>query len=109
MKKEYRIKKSQEFQEIMQKKRYASLPSMVIYVDHRKEDHCRFGISCSKRMGNAVERNKIKRQIRMLLQEVDFEQYPYDGVLIVRSHFNQQSFADNKKDLEICLKKVKIR
>ena len=108
MKKENRIRKSREFQSIMSEKHYASSAGVVIYVAPRKLDHARFGISVSKKMGNAVQRNKFKRQLRMMLQEMDVTSARYDAIVIARRQFSVQSFQENKKDLESCLKKVKI-
>ena len=93
----------------MQKKQYIACPSMVLYVDHKQQDWSRFGVSVSKKMGNAVVRNKIKRQIRMMLQETDFKNCLFDGILIVRNRYSQQNYSENKKDLEMCFKKVKIK
>ncbi len=93
----------------MNKKQYASCPSLVLYASRKKLDHSRFGISVSKKMGNAVMRNKYKRQIRMMLQGIDFEKCNIDGILIARNKYAIQSFEENKKDLEMCIKKVKIR
>ena len=42
MKKEYRVKKSQEFAEIMNYKKFYTCPSFAIYVKPRKEDHAEF-------------------------------------------------------------------
>ncbi len=93
----------------MQQKQFVSCKSLVVYGAAKKLDHSRFGISVSKKMGNAVERNKMKRQLRMMLQDVDLEHCLIDGIVIVRRHFKEQSYAENKKDLEICIKKVKIK
>lgn len=109
MKKKYRIKKSDEFQKIIHHKKFISCPSFVLYVRSRSEDHSRIGISVGKKLGNAVVRNKIKRQVRMMFQEIfDFNE-SFDGILIVRKKFLEQSYAVNKKDLESLIKKVKIK
>ncbi len=109
MKKEYRIKKTQEFQSIMSKKQYSAKPSVVIYCAKKCEEHARVGISVSKKLGNAVQRNKIKRQLRMMLQEMASQSYPYDAIIIARNAYSSQSYQQNKKDLESCFKNVRIR
>ena len=109
MKKKYRIKKAGEFQTIIEHRKFVSCPSFVLYVKARKEEHSRIGISVGKKLGNAVVRNKTKRQVRMMFQEIyDFDEN-FDEILIVRKKFLEQSYADNKKDLESLIKKVKIK
>lgn len=109
MKKKFRVKKTEEFQKIISHKKYYSCPSFVLYVASRKEDNSRIGISVGKKLGNAVVRNKIKRQVRMMFQECyDFD-VDFDGILIIRQKFSLQSYAENKKDLESLIKKVKIK
>lgn len=109
MKKQYRIRKSGEFQQIITKKRFVSNPCFVMYVQPRALQHCRIGISVGKKMGNAVVRNKIKRQVRMMFQEIFRFDENFDGILIVRKKFLEQSYSENKKDLESLIKKVKIK
>ena len=103
MKKKYRVKKAGEFQTIIEHRKFVSCPSFVLYVKARKEEHSRIGISVGKKLGNAVVRNKTKRQVRMMFDE------NFDGILIVRKKFLEQSYSDNKKDLESLIKKVKIK
>ncbi|MEG0076511.1 ribonuclease P protein component [Anaerorhabdus sp.] len=109
MKIHYRIKKQEEFQTIIGKKKSIANPTYVVYYQPRQENWCRVGISVGKKLGNAVFRNKYKRQLRMLLQEsLDFDGHPYDLIIIVRNKFTKQSYLDNKKDLESLLNKVTI-
>lgn len=109
MKKSYRIRKNEEFSKIISKKNYFSNASFTAYIDNKKEETSRVGISVSKKLGDAVTRNKIKRQVRMMFINIyDFESSPYDVVLIVRSKFKEANFADNQADLEKLLKKAII-
>ena len=83
MKKENRIKKSQEFQKIIHTGNKQVNKSFVFYYVSKTAEHGRIGISVSKKLGHAVDRNLYKRQVRMMCQEIfSFENLNYDGVLM---------------------------
>lgn len=109
MKKKNRVKKAQEFQAIIGNRCFESCKSVAVYVKERSEEEMRVGISVSKKMGHAVVRNKIKRQIRMMVHEILPLHDKLDYIILARAGFNEQSYQENKKDLERCIKKVKIR
>lgn len=108
MKKQYRVKKTNEFSDIMKYKKFYTAPSFVIYVKSRKEDHPRIGLSVGKKMGNAVVRNKIKRQVRMMLQEICTFEENFDMIVLIRVQYHEENYRNNKKVLERLIKKVKI-
>ncbi len=108
MKKTLRIRKSEEFLEIMNNKNFYVCPSFTLYIKPRKEDHARIGLSVSKKLGKAHIRNKIKRQVRMMCQEIyDFHE-EFDSVILVRPLYLKENYRNNKKLLETLHKKVKI-
>lgn len=110
MKKIYRVKKNEEFQKILNRRKFFTCASFALYVKERSAlaDNARIGISVSKKLGNAVVRNKIKRQVRMMCQDIfDFSQ-KYDSIILIRQGFLKADFHTNKKELEILVKKVKI-
>lgn len=109
MKKQFRIRKSQEFSTIIDKKHSVASACFVVYYDLKKEDNVRAGISVSKKMGDAVTRNRIKRQVRELIYALtDFENGLYDYIVIVRKNFVNNDYEHNKKDLEKLFKKAII-
>ncbi len=109
MKKPYRIKKNEEFGKIIALKQTMKSPSFFMHYNKRAEEHCRVGISVTKKLGNAVERNRIKRQVREMVRAlIDFESCPKDMIIIVRKPYVNRAFSDNKNDLEIALKKAII-
>ena len=63
MKKENRILKYQEFSEIINTTKRIRTKHFLINFRNNNENKARVGVSVSKRNGNAVTRNKIKRQI----------------------------------------------
>ena len=109
MKKLYRIKKNEEFTRIIGEKHSIASGCFVVYFSNRKHDNCRVGISVSKKLGIAVERNLIKRQVRqMVLTIVDFYNNPKDLIIIVRNQYLKNSYQDNLLDLEKLIKKAII-
>ena len=110
MKKALRERKNEEFKEIIAQKHSIASRACIIYRKKSNANNARIGISVSKKLGKAHVRNKIKRQLRMMLMaSVDFAKEDNDYIIIVRQPYLKQSFADNKKDLENTIKKVKMR
>lgn len=108
MRKELRVRKSQEFSEIIKNRQFYSSKVMTLYVKEKKEDQNRVGLSVSKKIGNAVVRNKVKRQLRMMVQETYTFHENFDTIILIREQFTKESYESNKKVLELLLKKVKI-
>lgn len=101
MKKKNRVKKQQEFQKMIHTYTKSVSGSFVFYYGPKAEEEARIGITLSGKIGNAVVRNKIKRQVRMMCEQLlDFKTCPFDGILIIRFHYKDLSFADNKNNLE---------
>lgn len=108
MKKEYRVKKSSEIEKIMRKKQSKANGHFVIYKNTNHENtHFRFAVSVSKKYGNAVKRNKIKRQIREIISKIDIMDN-YDLFIVVRNKANILSFNESKDLIISLVKKLNI-
>ena len=109
MNKRFRIKKNQEFSKIISYKHSVSSANFIVYYTDKTEAVSRVGISVSKKLGDAVTRNRIKRQIREMIRElIDFEKCPKDLIVIARKAFLDNDYHSNKNDLEKALKKAII-
>ena len=108
MKKEYRIKKSSEIEMIVKYKQSRANKHFVIYKkENRGNTHFRFAVSVSKKFGNAVERNKIKRQVREIISKLDIISI-FDVFVVVRKDSKTVSFQDKKESITSLIGKLKI-
>jgi ribonuclease P protein component len=80
------VKKEKEFQVVFHTgKSYANKYFIIYQLPTRKQSHFRVGLSVSKKLGNAVKRNKIKRKIRQSIFELSAEiRSDVDFIIIAR-------------------------
>ena len=109
MKKTYRIRKNEEFTRIISEKHSIASANFVLYFSNKYEEKCRVGISVSKKLGDAVTRNRIKRQVREMAKAlVDFDNGNIDLIIIVRPGYLRNEYHINLQDLEKLIKKAII-
>ncbi|MFS0865529.1 ribonuclease P protein component [Fredinandcohnia sp. 179-A 10B2 NHS] len=109
MKKEYRIKKNQDFQTVFKHGKSSANRQFVVYVyENEGQDHFRIGLSVSKKLGNAVTRNRIKRLIRQFFLEHKFSVQNKDYVIIARKPVVDMEYEEVKKSLLHVLKVAKV-
>ncbi|EDL64155.1 ribonuclease P protein component [Bacillus sp. SG-1] len=109
MRKEQRVKKNIEFQEVFKKGTSIANRQFVVYKLHKEDQqYFRIGLSVSKKIGNAVVRNQIKRYIRQVFLELKDEvKNNYDYVIIARKPAADMDFHEIKKSMIHVLKKSK--
>ncbi len=98
MNRRYRLRSNQEFQEVRRKGKSASNRLLVLCYYPNQLPYSRFGFSVSKRIGNAVTRNRVKRRLREAIRlKIDTIEPGWDLVLIARNpirHANYQQMDD---------------
>lgn len=110
MKKENRVKKNKDFQEIFKKGKSFANRQFVVYSLRRPgQTHFRIGLSVSKKLGNAVKRNQIKRYIRQAFLELEDDlQNEFDYIIIARKPAANMDFFEIKSSLIHVLKLSKV-
>lgn len=92
-----RIKKSNDFAITIKKGHAANNQSFTVHYLKNEISCVRVGISVSTHIGNAVIRNKCKRQIRAMCDSlIDYSSLGLDLVIIVRKGFLNNDFKTNK-------------
>ena len=110
MNKRQRVKKNIEFQKIFKHgKSFANRQFVLYFLPKEEQDEFRIGLSVSKKVGNAVVRNQIKRYIRQSFLELKDEVNPnMDYVIIARNQAASLDFHETKKSLQHVLKIAKM-
>ena len=60
----YCLRKTREFKQVYSRGKYAADSLFVVYALANETDKTRLGISASKKVGNAVVRNRVKRWVK---------------------------------------------
>lgn len=101
------IKKNTEFKRIYSRGKTYVTPVVVVYVLKNRRYTLRFGITTSKKIGNAVKRNRSRRIIReAVIQLLPQIKSGYDLVFVARGKTPYVKSTDIEKTLGIQLKKA---
>ena len=101
-----RVKKHEEFQQIINEGSLIRNDSFNAYYVKVTTPLSRFGISIPKKSGNAVIRNRMKRQIRAAISASCDMTLPYEIVFIARKGYDINNYQKILADVVDVLKKV---
>ena len=105
MKKKEIIKKSSDYSEIIQKNN--RIKNKYYSIFYEKSEKKLFGISIPKKTGTAVVRNKIKRQIKNIIDTNKIHiQNNYNYVIIIRKEILELTYQEKEKELITLFKKI---
>lgn len=94
MKKYEIVKEHTDFDDIIHNDHYVKNSLYIIYNKESNFDFPRFGIAVGKKIGNAVTRNKVKRQVRMIINNnKNLFKNRRDYIIIVKKEVNDVSFS----------------
>ncbi|GLY08793.1 ribonuclease P protein component [Bacillus badius] len=109
MRKTFRIKKDSEFQSVFKSgKSFANRQFVVYMYQNELNVPFRIGLSVSKKIGNAVTRNRIKRHVRQSFTELKEDIVPgHDFIVIARKPAADMNGSEIKKSLIHVLKRAR--
>lgn len=105
MKKEFRVKKSTEIDAIIHYKQSVGNKFFVVYYKENDKPHFRFSLSIGKKYGNAVKRNKIKRQIRSIISSLQIS-HPLDFVIVIKKSAQNLLFVEIESHIKNLISKI---
>ncbi|MDR1697573.1 MAG: ribonuclease P protein component [Erysipelotrichaceae bacterium] len=105
MKVYYRLRRNQDFNLIIKTGNRTETNIATIYHQENGLSHLRIGLVTSKKIGNAVLRNKVRRQLRAMLQDLKLN-YPFDIVIKVKEPYLNNSYSDNETIINETLQRI---
>lgn len=95
MKRRYRVHTDKRFQEIRRQGRSYANHLLVLCALPNDLPYSRFGFTVNSRIGNAVQRNRIKRRLREIMRlQQDTLQLGWDIVLIARQPIRNADYHE---------------
>ena len=112
MKKKYSLKRNEEIAKIVHKRRFVKNEAFVMYYQPNSEvGHTRICISVSKKHGNSVVRNKLKRWVREAYKDLEEKlENGYKIIVLYKKNIDVAiiDFHVVKSELENCLNGAEI-
>lgn len=107
MKKKYRLLKNYQFEKLIVNGKFINNREFFLYYSYRDDlGTIRIGISVPKKLINkAFIRNKIKRQVKNMLIDIN-KDWSIDIVLIVKKNYLNNDYNTNKISLDNLLNKI---
>jgi len=110
MKKVNRITANEDFASAIKHGKTISSRSFIVHFVETDRSFTRIGISVSKKMGHAIVRNRVKRQIRAMCDSlIDYASHTFDIVIVSRLDFLNLTYNENFKVLDSVMSKIGIK
>ena len=110
-----RLKKRSEFLAVAAGNRRCAMPGLVVQalpLAPDAEPSIRVGFTATKKIGNAVARNRARRRLKAVAHEVlrhgDCEPRPSNLVLVARQGTIERPYGELLSDLKRALKRLEV-
>lgn len=106
----YRLKKNYEFKKVYNEGKYYVEKYVVMYIIMNNSASNRVGFSVSKKVGNSVVRNRVKRLMKEVYrQNYDNIKKGYDMVFTARAGSGTSNYKLIEKNMISILSKAKLK
>lgn len=109
MNKQYRVKKSDEIEMILKNHKSMANKYFVVYKKENYEAlNFRYAISVGKKLGNAVVRNRVKRQMRSIIDSIIVPDLKMDVFVVARPSVCELSYTKMYQNIIYLFNKLNI-
>ena len=104
-----RLKKRYQFNYVYKNGTHFSQGALVLYLTTSKTKDIKVGFAVTKKIGKAVVRNRIRRQLREIVQKyLPNLKQNYNIILVARENISTFAFAELEKQFVELAKKAEI-
>jgi len=107
MKIKYRVKSHEDFQKVVHSNTCERNRVFVVYYMKNELENPRVGVSAPVKLGNAVVRTTVRRQVRSMIREFFSDLCNLDYVVIVRKDYHLKTYKENLDDLHKLFLKIR--
>lgn len=110
MQSSFRLKENRDFRRVFQRGRSYASGRLVLYYYENRHESFRVGFSVSKKIGNAVIRNRLKRVLRSCFQKHidELRKFSIDFVVVCRKPAAEATYDELELDLLKLLRRGKF-
>ena len=109
MNKKHRLRKNDDFKKVYKKGKNYWNRNLILYIMKNGLDYTRIGFSVTKKIGNSVVRNKIRRRMKEICrQNLNNIGKGYDIIFIPKKNVVDITYRDLKSAMLHILKKSNI-
>ena len=106
------LSKNDEFKKLLKKNKVSNKYVTFFFgkLDNKNQNKFNISFVTKKKIGNAVNRNKIKRQLRSITNEAIKKisiKFDYSYLIIAKDNFLKNEYSDIKKTMFIEFDKIK--
>jgi len=109
VKKILRLRKKRDFKRIYNKGKSLATYNLVLFYYPNNCNKNRVGFSVSKKIGNAVVRNKVKRRLREIIRLKKDLKKGFDIIIIARKPVVKLDYSGMERDLDKLFNKSGIK
>lgn len=109
LKKEFRLKKKYQFNYVYRVGKSCHGGFLLLVFSKSKNANVKIGISVSKKVGNAVKRNRARRLLREAISQfIPSLKVNYNIIIVAKQSINNKKLPEVAKDLQNTLKKAEL-
>jgi ribonuclease P protein component len=107
---QYRLKENRDFRRVFRRGKSFATHRLVLYYCDNRQSIVRVGFSISKKVGNAVVRNRVKRMLRAGFQSLlpELKDKSLDIVVVCRKDAAEADYHELMQDVMKLISKARI-